>query len=235
MGKFVFHEYKINLHGRDYDILVPSVKIEEMWVLPMEERTKCDSWDIVEGNRLAMQWVRNAYITLAQEADKIIYFTVRQIPPAFDLKLWTVPPDLVLYNHQVQLKRKNWKKLKHCMKYRKPEQHVVYFNMPELLQKEKIIFREWKKNKSFYRRKSRERVYHEYDTYFVEGDTKQALGLAAQLQRSLCKDLESLIYQEHGIEYVGTGVFGKAEYAFTTKEYIDQWKEKLLPGHYILA
>ena len=74
MGKFVFNEYHIKLHGKEYDILVPSVNITEMWAFPMRDLSKCDNWDAIEGNRLAMQWVRNAYITLYQEPNKIIYF-----------------------------------------------------------------------------------------------------------------------------------------------------------------
>lgn len=224
MGKFVFDEYHIMLHGKEYDILVPSVKITEMWAFPMREMGKCDNWDVIEGNRLAMQWVRNAYITLYQQSNKIIYFSLRDIPPAYELQLWTLPPDLVLYNHQIQFKRNNWKKLKRCMKYMKPKQHVVYFNMSELMKIQPLIFRQWKKNKSYYYEKSWERAYHEYETYFVEGSSKQALELAVKLQESLSQNLEKIIYERSGVEYVGTAEFGRAEYAFVTREYIDRWK-----------
>lgn len=227
MGKFVFKEYHIKLHGKEHDILVPSVNITEMWAFPMSERNKLDNWDMIQGNRLAMQWVRNAYIALYQEPYKIIYFPLRDIPPAYELKLWTLPPDLVLYNHQTQFKRKNWKKLKRCMRYMKPKQHVVYFNMPELLELKPIVFKQWEKNKSYYYKKSWERAYHEYETYFVEGSPKQALELAVQLQNSLTQNLEKMIYEGLGVEYVGTAEFGRAEYAFTTREYIDQWKIKM--------
>lgn len=227
MGKFVFKEYHIKLHGKEYDVLVPSINITEMWAFPMRDLGKCDNWDVIEGNRLAMQWVRNAYITLYQEPNKIIYFSLRDIPPAYELQLWTLPPDLVLYNHQIQFKRKNWKKLKRCMKYMKPKQHVVYFNMPELMKIQPLIFRQWEKNKSYYYEKSWERAYHEYETYFVEGSRKQALELVVKLQESLCQDLEKIIYERSGVEYVGTAEFGRAEYAFVTKEYIDQWKIKV--------
>jgi len=54
MGKFVFKEYHIKLHGKEYDILVPSVNITEMWAFPMSERNKLDNWDMIQGNRLAM-------------------------------------------------------------------------------------------------------------------------------------------------------------------------------------
>ncbi len=227
MGKFVFNEYHIKLHGKEYDILVPSENITEMWAFPMLDLSKCDSWDVIEGNRLAMQWVRNAYITLYQEPNKIIYFSLRDIPPAYELQLWTLPPDLVLYNHQIQFKRKKWKKLKRCMKYMKPKQHVVYFNMPELMKIQPLIFRQWEKNKSYYYEKGWERAYHEYETYFVEGSRKQALELVVKLQESLCQNLEKIIYERSGVEYVGTAEFGRAEYAFVTKEYIDQWKIKV--------
>ena len=92
----------------------------------------------------------------------------------------------------------------------------------------KFVFKEqWKKNKSYYYKKSWERAYHEYETYFVEGSPRQALELAVQLQNSLTRNLEKMIYEGLGVEYVGTAEFGRAEYAFTTKEYIDQWKIKM--------
>lgn len=183
MGKFVVNEYHIKLHGKEYDILVPSVNITEMWAFPMRDRNKLDNWDAIEGNRLAMQWVRNAYITLYLEPNKIIYFKLRNIPPAYELRLWTLPPDLVLYNHQ----------------------------MPELMKIQPLIFRQWKKNKSYYREKSWERAYHEYETYFVEGSRKQALELAVKLQESLTCNLEQIIYERSGVEYVETAEFGRAE------------------------
>ena len=183
MGKFVVNEYHIKLHGKEYDILVPSVNITEMWAFPMRDRNKLDNWDAIEGNRLAMQWVRNAYITLYLEPNKIIYFKLRNIPPAYELRLWTLPPDLVLYNHQ----------------------------MPELMKIQPLIFRQWKKNKSYYREKSWERAYHEYETYFVEGSRKQALELAVKLQESLTCNLEQIIYERSRVEYVETAEFGRAE------------------------
>lgn len=183
MGKFVVNEYHIKLHGKEYDILVPSVNITEMWAFPMRDRNKLDNWDAIEGNRLAMQWVRNAYITLYLEPNKIIYFKLRNIPPAYELRLWTLPPDLVLYNHQ----------------------------MPELMKIQPLIFRQWKKNKSYYREKSWERAYHEYETYFVEGSRKQALELAVKLQESLTCNLEQIIYERSGVEYIETAEFGRAE------------------------
>ena len=183
MGKFVFNEYHIKLHGKEYDILVPSVNITEMWAFPMRDRNKLDNWDAIEGNRLAMQWVRNAYITLYLEPNKIIYFKLRNIPPAYELRLWTLPLDLVLYNHQ----------------------------MPELMKIQPLIFRQWKKNKSYYREKSWERAYHEYETYFVEGSRKQALELAVKLQESLTCNLEQIIYERSGVEYVETAEFGRTE------------------------
>lgn len=183
MGKFVVNEYHIKLHGKEYDILVPSVNITEMWAFPMRDRNKLDNWDAIEGNRLAMQWVRNAYITLYLEPNKIIYFSLRDISPAYELRLWTLPPDLVLYNHQ----------------------------MPELMKIQPLIFRQWKKNKSYYREKSWERAYHEYETYFVEGSRKQALELAVKLQESLTCNLEQIIYERSGVEYVETAEFGRAE------------------------
>ena len=65
MGKFVFNEYHIKLQGKEYDVLVPSVNITEMWAFPMQDLSKCDNWDVIEGNRLAMQWVRNAWESIS--------------------------------------------------------------------------------------------------------------------------------------------------------------------------
>ena len=107
--------------------------------------------------------------------------------------------------------------------------------MPELMRIQPLIFRQWKKNRSYYREKSWERAYHEYETYFVEGSRKQALELAVKLQESLSCNLEQIIYERFGVEYVGTAEFGRAEYAFVTRTYIEQWKIKVNYDPCILA
>ena len=61
----------------------------------------------------------------------------------------------------------------------------------------------------------------------MEGSRKQALELAVKLQESLSQNLEKIIYERSGVEYVGTAEFGRAEYAFVTRKYIDQWKIKV--------
>ena len=110
MAKYVCKEYKIFMHGKHYRILIPDVKINEMWVLP-EAGYWCADGTYVQGDQQALRWLRNAYTALALHPDVIVYFPLRKVKQIYNVP-WPVPPDLVLYNYQIQFKRSEWKKLR---------------------------------------------------------------------------------------------------------------------------
>ncbi|MBR2009628.1 MAG: hypothetical protein IJ936_05840, partial [Peptococcaceae bacterium] len=81
MGKCVFKEYQIKLHGNTYQIFIPDTVFDEFWVMP--DGYFGVEYDWVAGNRTAMKWIRNAYIALTKYQNSIVYFPVRNITPVF--------------------------------------------------------------------------------------------------------------------------------------------------------
>ena len=58
-----------------------------MWAFPMRDLAKCDNWDAIEGNRLAMQWVRNAYVGTAEFGRAEYAFVTREYIDQWKIKV----------------------------------------------------------------------------------------------------------------------------------------------------
>lgn len=173
MGKIVYKRYQIRLHRKNYDILVPYRMPEKLWLAPYGSFYKNGEGADLLGDRYAMKCMRNAFITLAQEPDKIIYFPLNQRWISYDrLGLHRIP-QLVFYNHNIQLKRREWQDILKIIQggYRKPEQYVVYLNYSELEKRYENMLHQWMKSKSYYRW-NMIGEYVECNTYFFESDKR---------------------------------------------------------------
>lgn len=235
MGKCIFKGYQISLHGKDYEVLVPSEPITEMWVELWETTCKNGDWDYCIVNRCALQWLRNSYIALTQNPYRIIYFPIRNVEHICELRYTEIPPDFVLYTHQRQLNRREWKDIKKCMKYIKLQQTVVRFHIPTLFKDYERMMHQWRKKKTFYwKRKWRvhrdeEKLFYQHDTCFIESSVRQALYAAIEIQEALARDLESELEEHHYLQYTAGSRCGGISYEFATKEFLErrereEWK-----------
>jgi len=173
MGKCVFKEYNITLHGKKYKVLVPGMEISEMWVELWETRYQNGNWDYAILNRKAFEYLRSGYIALWQDPYYIIYFPIKNVERINEFHFTQFPPEFVLYTHQLQLKRREWKDIKKCMKYIKPKQRVIRYLMPDLMKDCDHMMRAWEKKKTFYIKHRRifrdeEKVFYQYETCFIE-------------------------------------------------------------------
>lgn len=189
MGKIVFRQYLLKLHGKLYDILVPDRVPENMWVVPRSFIYKYSEGSELLGDRDTVQWLRDTYITLALEPDKIIYFPLTDNHPVCP-RIWVNhATQVVFYNHNVQLKRSEWKDIKKCLKYRKGKPYVVHYNADDLVKSYREMLHHWKKNRTYYRER-RFKEYYQYETCFFETCRKTALQIGVGIQEELGKDLD---------------------------------------------
>lgn len=234
MGKCVFKEYSIKLHGKCYRVLTPGIEITEMWVELWETIYKNSSWSFAVLDRTAFKYLRDAYIALAQNPYWIIYFPIRNVERVKKDFLTEIPPEFVLYTHQLQLNRREWKEIKRCMKYTKPQQCVVRFYMPDLYKHNVIMMRQWTKKKSYYpyrrwKYRDEEKVFYQYETCFIESSIRQALYTAIEIQKAMEGDLETKIEEHQYLLNTARSRCGGISYEFATKNFLkrrekEEWK-----------
>ena len=133
---------------------------------------------------------------------------------------WQIPPELLLYHHHIQFKRKAWKKIKACMKYQKPKQRVVYWNMDEIREQHEQMLRQWRKNHSYYQYRYAERLYYQYETCFLEGSRKQSLDAVISFQKALETDLDTVL-EERGFQFTAGARYCGVSYEYLTKKYLE--------------
>ncbi len=227
MGKIVYKRYQIRLHKKDYDILVPYCMPQNLWLDPRGYIYKQADFSELFGDRHAMKCLRNAFITLAQEKEKIIYLPLENKCALHEQVLINRVPELVLYNHNIQLKRKEWKNLlKIIRRYRKPEIYVVYFNFPELEKQYDLMLHQWKKKNSYYI-SDQVKEYFEQNIVFFECDKRNDLQVAIKLEKYLRCDLEQMAIRR-GYDapvFVGpyTNSWGYLSFYFVTERFIKDY------------
>ena len=227
MGKCVFKEYSIMLHGKNYSILIPANDIREMWIELWANGYKNSGWNYAVLNRDAFQYLKAAYIALNQDPFKIVYFPISNIEHVLSARYTRLSPDLVLYTHQIQLNRKKWKKIKQCMRYIKPKQYVVRYNMAALYQEYDIMMQQWKKSKTFYRYKGwyyrdQERLFYQHETCFVETSRKLSLTAVIDIEKALKRDLETDLEERQYLNYTAGALRGAISYEFGTKAFLQR-------------
>lgn len=189
MGRIVFKQYFLKLHGKQYDILIPDRLPENMWMVPRSFIYKYSEGSELLGDRDTARWLRNTYITLALEPDKIIYFPLKENHPVCPRINVHHATQVVFYNHNVQFERREWKDIKHCLRYCKGKPYVVHYNADDLEQACKEMEHQWKKSSSYYSTR-RFKEFYQYETCFFETCRKTALQIAAGMQKELKKDLD---------------------------------------------
>lgn len=167
MNKIFYNEYVLKLHGKQYEILIPKIPLEEAWVWP--EVYINQEGTFVEGNRNLLQAAWDAAVTLTNYRNKIIYFPVRKIPPLRRFAGYEDNYDILFYNHQIQFKRKNWKELRNMMRYVKPKCYVVEYSLNDFLEASRERWERFRRSNQYYNRKSCIRRWVAYGTLFVEG------------------------------------------------------------------
>lgn len=131
MAKLVFKNYKIKLYGKDYSILVPDVDNEKFYICTYLKFFKHGE-NFIETDKQGLKVLRDSFAALVLEPEQMIYLPLKRRKPEKHSGLWEYQPDIVIYNHQIQFKRKLWKKLKQCMRYRKGEPYVMHVDYREL-------------------------------------------------------------------------------------------------------
>lgn len=231
LGKCVFKEYDIVLHGKQYKVLVPGTEITEMWINLWQTQYKNGDWDAVILNRMELKYLRAAYIALYQNPYCIVYFPIQKVEQILEMRYVEQPPDLVLYTHQLQLKRSKWREIKQCMKYIKSIQCVIRFNIPELIKTYENVLHQWKKGRTFYKLRQwkyrdEERLFYEHNTCFVESSRKQAIYAAVEIQHALERNLEKELEEEQYLSYTAGSRIGGMSYEFATKEFLRKREEE---------
>lgn len=191
MNKAVYKRYLIKLHGKEYDILIPYYMPHNLWLSPSGYFYKYGEGSDLFGDRKAMKCIRNTFITLAQEPNKIIYFPLENKCPSHKRLLLSRIPQIVFYNHNIQLKRSEWKDILKIINggFRSAEQYVVYFKFPEVEKSYKNMLHQWKKSKTYYKRKQIKEFFQK-NTLFFESDKRNSLQIAVKMGRELARDLE---------------------------------------------
>ena len=228
MGKIVYKQYKICLHKKNYEILIPDIIPQNLWLDPRGYLYQnADSSDLF-GDRDAMKCLRNVFITLAQEPDKIVYLPLENRCMAHDRILTDKVPQVVFYNHTIQLKRREWHDILKIIHggCRKPEQYVVHYNFPELENRYETLLHQWKKSKTYYV-KDLTKEYYQYNTVFFECDRKNDLRTAVKMGWDLEKDLEHEA-ERYGYDIpIWTGPYtnswGYLTFYFVTERFVKQY------------
>ena len=189
MGKIVYKRYQIYLHKKCYEVLVPYQMPQKVWLDPrgyLYKHADCSEL-FVDIN--AMKCIRNAFITLAQEPDKIIYFPLENRCSIHERVLIDKVPQVVFYNHTIQFKRKEWKAILEAIRYTRSTEYVVYYKFLDLKLLYEKMLHQWKKRKSYYR-DGLVKEYYEKNTVFFECDKRNDLQVAVELGKQLEDDLE---------------------------------------------
>ena len=222
MGKIIWKQYFVSLHGKKYDILIPDMVLENMWMIPRGFRYKHSEGSELLGDRDAMEWLKNTYLTLALESDKMIYFPFMDNHPVNEkLGIVNKAPQLLFYNHNIQFNRNEWKDIKQCLKYIKPKQYVVRYYGNEMVEKSKQVMEQWKNSKTFYR-KRKFKEYYEKDTCFFESDWKTALEIGAYMHKQFEKDLDAEAEHDWIIHCFWMGPMCEDKYRDTSFIYVDK-------------
>lgn len=224
MGKSIFKEYNVNLHGKQYIVLEPWSDQLDMWI-ELWATVPGGDWDYCMLGRKEFEFLRDSYIALTQNPHYIIYFPLHNAEKVTSFNYTQIQPDFVLYTHQSQLNRKEWTDIKRCMKYIKPKQRVISFHMPTLFKDFEKIMHQWKKKKTYYRYRGwkyrdEERIFYQYETCFLQSSIRQALSAAIDIQKALERDLETEMENHQYLDYTAGSKYGGISYEFATKEFL---------------
>lgn len=190
MKKIVYEEYRMKLKGKEYDILIPRIHLDEAWIEVGNRITSDWVMILMDGNRTTLQVLYDTMVTLILEKDKIVYLPICQIPMLEGRMENEINYDLVFYNHQIRFKRNRWKELKRMMKYRKPELYTVRYSEEELLSRCKKIWEKYKKGNPYYYKKSRDKEWYMPKTVFLEGSVELKCGEIPYAYEWLQEDFE---------------------------------------------
>lgn len=220
--KISYDEYAIARKGRTYHILIPKQVPQEAWVSWHES---CYDPDVAywDGDRKFVEAIRNMAVTLTLYTDKIVYFPIKDNEPLgarWDGKEY----DLVLYNHQIQLPRHQWTKIRRAIQHQKPKPFAVHVNFPSLLKKLDVQTEKWKNTKRYWNKKSQARNYLHGDTIFYESCRHLFGTIPGVLHDFLAEDLEQITWNQEWCTLC-LACPGAVEIGFCNKKIAAHWKE----------
>lgn len=167
--KILYDEYFVKIKGKEYRILVHSVKDVESNIAP--DYTNVFDEIYVDGNRPMLQSLYDAGVTLVYHPDAIVYIPLRNGEYLFENgNIIGSCKDLVMYNFQVQLNRSYWKEIKNIMRKQHPKKYTLKYNQDHIMRFAKELKEKYKKSNAYYKYPCCRSYYLNDLTMFTEGN-----------------------------------------------------------------
>lgn len=188
----------MRLKNRSYSILIPTRIPETLYAYPND--SKSDFGHFLDGDRPAMECIRNAAATLALDRDAIIFLPLKHHKAIYPLKAPWEPDynsyDIVFYNHQIQLNRSVWGTLRNMIAYTKGENITVPVNIGALTAEAEKAYQIYQKTYWYTPETKKTRIHSAFNTLFVESCVREQLVAFLDMQRFLETDIEHYLSPE---------------------------------------
>lgn len=165
-----YNEYKLNLKDKEFRVLIPDVEGMKAWVNPGWRYH--DDVSCIDGNITYFRALYGTAITLIMYPECIIYLPVKDLPPLYDsYRMYERGKmDIVFYNHQIQLKRSLWVKIRSMIQHMTPQKKTLKYDPVFLSDRCRKLSESYRKSKIYWSKKSDWNVnYNHYETLFIEG------------------------------------------------------------------